>query len=202
LKEVVAFHSSSILIGRSVAMVLPIVLGVLAVGVLAFVAVVASRPSIFRVERSATISAPAEAIFDLVNDFHHWEKWSPWAKLDPNAKMTFEGPAKGVGAIQRWEGNSKVGAGSATIIESQQDSLVKIRLEFLRPFKATNIADFVLEQQADQTRVTWTMSGKAGFMSKAFGMFFDCEKMVGKDFEKGLTQMKAVSESSSQSVAA
>ncbi len=183
-------------------MALTIILSVLAVGIVAFVAVVASRPSIFRVERSATIAAPADTVFDLVNDFHHWEQWSPWARLDPNAKMTFEGSPAGVGAIQRWEGNSKVGAGSATIIESQQDSLVKIRLEFLRPFKATNTADFVFDQQADQTRVTWTMSGKSGFMAKAFGMFFDCEKMVGKDFEKGLAQMKAVSERSSQSVAA
>jgi hypothetical protein len=183
-------------------MLLPIILGVLAVGVLAFVAVVASKPSIFRVERSATISAPADTVFDLVNDFHHWEQWSPWAKIDPNVKMTFEGSPKGVGAVQRWEGNSKVGAGSATIIESQQDSIVKIRLEFLRPFKSTNIAEFVFQPQADQTRVTWTMSGKAGFMAKAFAMFVDCEKMVGKDFEKGLAQMKAVSEKSAQSVAA
>ena len=166
----------------------------LAVMIIIFVAVVAMRPNEFRISRSAIISAPASAVFENVNDFHNWEAWSPWAKLDPNAKNTFEGPSSGEGAIFRWAGNNKIGEGSNTIIKSRPNELIKIKLEFLKPFAATNTAEFTFEAQGEQTLVTWSMYGKNNFMSKAIGLIMDCDKMVGDQFEKGLANLKSIVE--------
>ena len=116
---------------------LEIILIVLAIIVVVFVLVVAMRPSGFRITRSATISAPAPVVFAQVNDLHKWEAWSPWAKLDPAARNSYEGPPAGTGAILRWAGNNKVGAGSMTIIESRPHEFIRFRLDFLKPFKAT-----------------------------------------------------------------
>ena len=176
-------------------MVLTYILIALAIIIGIVVVVVAMRPADFRVERSAAISAPASALFGQVNDFHKWEAWSPWAKLDPAARNSFEGPPSGAGATFRWSGNNKVGEGSMSITESRPSELVRLRLEFLRPFKATNTAEFTFKPNGDQTLVSWSMSGKNNFMSKAFGLFVDCEKMVGGQFEKGLSQLRSVVES-------
>jgi len=173
---------------------LKIALIVLLVLVVGFVVVVSLRPSDFRVSRSATITAPPEAIFAQVNDFHLWEAWSPWAKMDPEAKNSFEGPTSGNGAIFRWKGNSKVGEGSMTILDSQPSDLIRIKLEFLKPFAATNTAEFTFKPQGNQTLVTWSMSGKNGFMGKAIGLFMDCDKMIGGQFEKGLASIKSLVE--------
>jgi uncharacterized protein YndB with AHSA1/START domain len=165
-----------------------------AVIIVVFVVVVAMRPSDFRVTRSATISAPAPAVFAQVNDLHKWEAWSPWAKLDPAATNSYEGPPAGTGAVVRWIGNNKVGAGSMTITESRLHELIRFRLEFLKPFKATNTAEFIFKSEGKQTTVTWSMFGKSNFISRAVGLFMDCEKMVGGQFEQGLAQMKSVVE--------
>ncbi len=162
--------------------------------VVVFVAVVAMRPSEFRVTRSATVSAPPAVVFAQVNDLHKWEAWSPWAKLDPAAKQTFEGPPAGTGAVLRWAGNNQVGEGSMTIIESRPNELVRFNLEFLKPFAATNTAEFSFKPQGNQTVVTWSMFGNNNFIAKAVGLFVDCEKMVGGQFEQGLAQMKSVVE--------
>jgi hypothetical protein len=162
--------------------------------VVVFIIIVATRPADFRVTRTATISAPAAVVFAHVNDFHKWGAWSPWEKLDPELKRTFEGPAAGTGAIYRWTGNSKVGEGRMTIMESRPSELIRIRLEFLKPFMATNTAEFAIKPQGNQTVVTWSMFGKNNFMAKAFHMFVDFDKMVGGDFEKGLGGMKSVAE--------
>ena len=162
--------------------------------VIVFVAVVAMQPSEFRVVRTATISAPAQAVFAQVNDFHKWEAWSPWAKLDPAAKATFEGPSAGTGAIFRWAGNDKIGEGSMTITESRPSDLLRITLEFLKPFRATNTAEFTFTPVGNQTAVTWSMVGKSNFIAKTVHLFMDIDKMVGGDFEKGLAQMKSVVE--------
>lgn len=159
-----------------------------------FLIVVALQPSDLRVTRSADFNAPAETVFAQVNDFHKWDAWSPWAKLDPNAKNTFEGPPSGVGAIMAWAGNKDVGEGRMTITESRANELIRIRLEFLKPFPADNIAEFTFKPEAGKTTVTWTMSGTKNFMFKAFGLFVDCDQMIGGDFEKGLAQMKSVVE--------
>ncbi len=170
------------------------ILIVLAAIVVVFVVVVAMQPSDFRVARSATISAPAPAVFAQVNDFHKWEEWSPWAKLDPAAKSTFEGPPAGTGAIFRWAGNKEVGEGSMTITESRPSDLIRIKLEFLKPFAATNTAEFTFKPEGDQTAVTWSMSGQSNFIGKAFCLFMDMDKMVGGQFEKGLASMKSIAE--------
>jgi len=166
-----------------------------AAAVIVFLIVVASRPGEFRVNRSASLSAPASAVFALVNDFHNWEEWSPWAKLDPAAKNTFEGPNAGTGAIFAWSGNNKVGAGRMTITDSRPNELIRICLDFLRPFKATNTAEFTFEPRGNQTLVTWSMLGQKNFVMKAFGLFMNCDDMLGKEFDKGLAQMKSIVES-------
>jgi hypothetical protein len=175
-------------------MTLAYVLGAIAVVVALFIILVATRPADFRVSRSTTIAGPASAAFELVNDFHNWEEWSPWEKIDPTARKTYEGPQAGVGAIYRWIGNNKVGEGSGTITESRPGELVRIKLEFLRPFKATNTAEFTFQPRGDQTVVTWSMLGEKNFVMKAFSLFMSCDNMLGKEFEKGLAQMKSTVE--------
>jgi Polyketide cyclase / dehydrase and lipid transport len=175
------------------------ILVVLAAVLLVFTGVVAMQPAQYRVVRTATISAPASAVFAQVNDFHKWEAWSPWAKLDPAAKNTFEGPPAGPGAIFRWAGNAKVGEGRMTLIESRPSELVRIKLEFLKPFASTCSTEFGFKPQGDQTAVTWSMAGENNFFAKAFCLFMNMDKMVGGDFEKGLAQMKSVAEAASPS---
>ena len=166
----------------------------LAAIVVVFVGVVAMQPSDFRIVRTATISAPAPAVFAQVNDFHNWEAWSPWAKLDPAAKNSFEGPSAGIGAIFRWAGNKEVGEGSMTITESRPSDLIRIKLEFLKPFAATNSAAFTFKPDGDQAAVTWSMAGKNNFISKAICLFMNMDKMVGGKFEEGLAAMKSIAE--------
>ena len=150
------------------------------------------------VSRSAKISAPPEKVFPHVNDLQAWEAWSPWAKLDPNAKNSFEGAASGVGAAMSWDGNKKVGAGRMTISESKPCELIRTRLEFIKPFKAINTAEFTFKPDGNQTTVTWSMSGKNNFFFKVFSLFVDCDKLVAKDFEKGLAAMKSVAEAAAR----
>jgi uncharacterized protein YndB with AHSA1/START domain len=156
--------------------------------------VISLKPSEFRITRSAVIPASPEKVFAQVNDFHNWQAWSPWAKLDPNAKATFEGPSSGVGATFKWSGNNEVGEGAQTIIDSRANELIVIKLEFDKPFKAVNTTEFVFTPQGGQTLVTWSMSGKNNFVSKAVDLFIDCDKMVGSQFEQGLAQLKTVVE--------
>ena len=173
---------------------LDIILILVAIAVIIFIIVAAMQPSDFRVTRTATISAPASAVFAQVNELQKWDAWSPWAKLDPEAKNSFEGPASGVGAIMKWAGNNKVGQGSMTIMESRPDEFIRFKLEFLKPFVATNTAEFTFHSENNQTTVTWSMYGENNFMSKAIGLIMSCEKMVGGQFEKGLATLKSVAE--------
>jgi uncharacterized protein YndB with AHSA1/START domain len=158
--------------------------------VVLFCIVVALQPADFRVTRAATFSAPPELVFQQVNELKKWDAWSPWAKLDPNAKSTFEGPAAGVGASMTWAGNSKVGEGRMTISESRPNELVQLKLEFLKPFQAVSTAEFTFTSQGGETTVTWSMFGKNNFMGKAIGLFMNCDKMMGPEFEKGLASLK------------
>ncbi len=172
---------------------IPILLALAIVAIL-FIVVIAGRPDDFTVTRSAKLAASPAKIFPDVNNLHKWEAWSPWAKLDPNAKHSFEGPDAGVGAAMAWSGNKKVGKGRMTITGSELNGRIAFRLEFLRPFKATNTAEFTFQPEGNQTTVTWSMSGQSNFFFKVFGLFMDCDKMVGKDFEKGLADLKSVAE--------
>jgi len=163
--------------------------------VVAFLIFVATRPDDFRITRSATMAAPPSSVFPQVNDFSKWNDWSPWAKMDPDCKNTFEGPASGEGAVFAWEGNSKVGAGRMTIIESRTAELVRIRLEFFKPFQATNLAEFTFTPAGSGTTVSWSMSGKNGFLGKLIGTLMNCDKMIAGQFDQGLAAMKAIVES-------
>jgi uncharacterized protein YndB with AHSA1/START domain len=176
-------------------MALNIGLGVLALIVVLLV-VISTRPASFRVERSAQIGAPPSAVFLLLNDFQHWVKWSPWEKLDPNMKKTFDGPAAGPGARYAWVGNSKAGEGRMTILDSKPNELLSIQLEFVKPFAATNRTTFKLIPSAGGTEVHWIMEGENGFAAKAFSLFVNMDQLVGKDFEEGLANLSSVAQSS------
>jgi uncharacterized protein YndB with AHSA1/START domain len=178
-------------------MLTPILIA-LAVIVVLFIIIVSMRPAEFRVTRKATINSPPAAVFAQVNDFHKWEAWSPWAKMDPSAKNNFDGTPGQVGSQFSWSGNNKVGEGRMTLAESRPPELVRIQLEFIKPFKATNTAEFTFQAQGNQTTVSWSMFGKNNFMSKAVGLFMNCDKMVGCQFEKGLASMKSVVETSTK----
>ena len=171
--------------------ILGIVALVLAALLAVFILVVAMRPAAFAIERSREIKASPATIFPLLNDFHAWAQWSPWEKMDPNLQRTFSGKEAGPGAVYDWTGNNKVGTGRMTITESKPNDLVSIRLEFIKPFAATNQAIFTLAPTATGTLVRWRMEGQHGFMGKAFSMLMSMEKMVGPDFERGLANLDA-----------
>ena len=169
--------------------------------VVVLVVVIATRPDAFRVERSGVIAAPPGVVFPMVNDFHKWAAWSPWEKLDPNLKRTYTGQAEGPGAKYAWVGNSQVGEGRMTIVDSKAPASISIKLEFLKPFESTSDTLFSFAEDGTGTRVTWTMSGKHNLISKAFSLFMDMDKMVGPDFEKGLATMKTLAEAEAKKTA-
>ena len=162
--------------------------------VLVVLGLVASQPDSYSVTRTIAIKAPPEKIMPLISDFHNWPQWSPWEKLDPNLKRTFSGAPKDVGAVYAWEGNKDVGSGRMEITSLVPSSKVGIKLDFFTPMASTSQTDFVLEPQGEMTTVSWTMSGKSGFATKLMTVFTSLDKMIGPDFEKGLSQMKAVAE--------
>jgi hypothetical protein len=172
----------------------------IAIGVIVvvFAVIVALQPSSFRVARSTRISAPPPAVFAEVNDFHKWEAWNPWGKIDPAMKQTYQGAPAGIGAVYTWAGNNEVGVGRMTITDSRPSDLIRIKLEFFKPFTATNQSEFTFKPEGDQTAVTWSMTGNNNFMAKAVHLSMNMDKMVGGQFEKGLAQMKAAVESTAK----
>ena len=174
-------------------MLLKVVIGLVVV-VIALAIVVATRAPEYRVSRTTTIAAPPSAVFAQVNDFHNWQAWNPWGKIDPAMKHAYEGAPAGPGAVYTWSGNREVGEGRMTITESRPNELVRIRLEFLKPLSGTSTAEFTFEPKGDRTVVTWNMAGQKNFMAKAIHMVLDMDKMIGGNFEQGLAAMKAVVE--------
>jgi hypothetical protein len=171
----------------------------LAVVVAGLVAVVALQPGDFRVSRSATIAAPAPVVFAQVNDFHKWTAWSPWATLDPAMKQTYEGASAGAGAVYTWAGNREVGEGRMTIVESRPSDLVRVQLDFVKPFAGTGVAEFTFRPEGDRTAVTWTMTGEKNFVAKGIHLVMNMDRMIGRDFDEGLARMKAVAEAAARS---
>jgi len=169
-------------------MIKKILLGLVA-AIALFLAYAATRPADFRVERSLAIAAPPLALFEQVNDHHKFNAWNPFLKIDPNVKNTYSGPDSGVGAVCSWDGNSDIGAGSSTIIESKPGELVRLRMEWKRPMEGTSTIDFTFKPQGDKTVVTWAMYGKNNFFGKVVSVFMDCEKMCGPPFEQGLADL-------------
>jgi uncharacterized protein YndB with AHSA1/START domain len=154
----------------------------------------AVKPDTFSVQRSATIKAAPEKIFAVLNDFHRWTEWSPWEKLDPAMKRTLGGAASGTGATYAWDGNNQAGAGRMEIVESVPARRVVIQLDFIKPFAGHDVATFTLTPQGDATLVSWQMRGPAPFVMKVMQVFISMDAMVGKDFEEGLANLKAVAE--------
>jgi hypothetical protein len=148
----------------------------------------------YRVERSAEISAAADAVFPHLVDFHRWTAWSPWEDLDPNLSRTYSGPESGVGAVYEWSGNRKAGKGRMEITEASAPSALAVQLQFLKPFKSSSVASFALEPVSDGTRVTWSMVGRKTLMTKVMGVFTSMDKLIGPDFERGLARLKALVE--------
>ena len=165
-----------------------IAVGVVVVGLAAYIA---SRPSEFRISRTRTLAARPEVVHAYVNDFHRWPEWSPWERLDPDLKREYSGAASGPGAIYSWSGNREVGEGRMMITDSRPPQAITIRLEFLKPWKATNTTQFDFTPSGTGTGVTWTMSGYNNFAAKAFGLFMNMDRLVGSSFEKGLANLDA-----------
>jgi hypothetical protein len=159
-----------------------------------FAVYVALLPSAYRIERTAIVVAPPDAVFTEVNSFRNWEAWSPWAKLDPNAKATFEGPDSGEGAVFHWAGNDEVGEGKMTLTESKPAERIQIRVDFVKPWAGTNMSEFTFKPDGARTIVTWASFGEQGFLGKAICLFMDPDKMIGGQFEKGLANLKSVAE--------
>lgn len=158
----------------------------------AFAGYIALQPSEFVLKRESVISAPPAAVFAQVNDFHNWQKWSPWAKLDPDAKATFEGPASGQGARFAWDGNGNVGQGRMTIAESVPNDKIHLQLEFFKPMAGTAETYFTFKPEGDGTRMTWEMHGRNNFIGRVFCFFMNMNDMLGGMFDQGMANINAI----------
>jgi Polyketide cyclase / dehydrase and lipid transport len=167
-----------------------IILIILAAAIGALLVIVAFQPSAFYIARTATISAPAPEVFAQINDFRNWQAWSPWEGIDPSVKRVYEGETSGTGAVYSWAGNREIGEGRMTITESRPHELIRIRLEFIKPFAATHTAEFLLRPEGNKTGLTWSMTGTNNFVAKGISLLMNMDKMIGGQFEKGLQQLE------------
>ena len=168
--------------------------GLVLLAIVIILILASTKPSTFRVERSITINASPEKVAALINDFHNWNAWSPWAKMDPAMKTTYSGPASGPGSVYEWEGNSEVGKGRMEIL-SAEPAKTSIKVDFLKPFEGHNTADFLLQPEGTGTRVTWVMEGPLKFFpGKIMSVFTTMDKMIGGDFNNGLANIKSIAE--------
>jgi len=174
--------------------IIAIIAVVLAVAIAIVLILAAMKPDTFSIRRGATIKAPPEKIFSLINDFHQWGSWSPWETKDPAMKRSFSGSAAGKGAVYAWDGNKNVGSGRMEVLEASSPSKIVIKLDFFTPFEAHNTAEFTMLPQGDATSVDWVMHGPARFISKLMQVFMSFDKMIGKDFEAGLSNLKKLTE--------
>jgi len=167
-----------------------IVAVVLAIAIAVVLVLAATKPDTFSVRRETSVKAPPERIFPLINDFHQWGTWSPYENKDPAMKRTYSGAASGKGAVYAWDGNKNVGSGRMEILEASIPSKIVIKLDFFTPFEGHNTAEFTMLPQGDVTSLTWLMHGPATLMSRVMQVFMNLDKMVGKDFEAGLANLK------------
>jgi uncharacterized protein YndB with AHSA1/START domain len=174
--------------------IIAIIAVVLAIAIAIVLVLAAAKPNTFSVQRGATMKAPPEKIFSLINDFHQWGSWSPWENRDPAMTRSFSGADRGRGAVYAWEGNKNVGSGRMEILDASTPSKIIVKLDFLKPFEAHNMAEFTMLPQGDATSVSWVMHGPAPFMSKMMQVFMNMDKMIGKDFEIGLANLKGLAE--------
>jgi len=174
--------------------IIAIIAIVLALAIAIILVLAATKPSTFSVQRAASIRAPAEKIFPLINDFHQWKSWSPYENRDPAMKRSYSGAASGQGAVYGWEGNKNVGSGRMEILDATQPSKIVIKLDFFSPFEGHNTAEFTMLSQGEATLVTWLMHGPAPFVNKLMQVFMSLDRMIGKDFEAGLVNLKNITE--------
>ena len=174
--------------------IIAIIVGVLALAIAAVLILAATKQNTFSVQRATTVKAPPERIFALIKDFHQWGSWSPYETKDPAMKRSFSGAADGEGAVYGWEGNKNVGSGRMEILDTSEPSKIVIKLDFFAPFEGHNTAEFTMLPQGDATNLTWLMHGPASFMSKVMQVFINLDKMIGKDFEIGLANLKRLTE--------
>ena len=165
-----------------------------AVVLLALLGFAATKPDTFRVQRTTSIKAPPEKVYALINDFHRWDTWSPWEKIDPTMKRTHSGAPSGKGAVYEWDGDRNVGKGRIEIVESVPPAKVTLKLDMIKPFAGHNTVEFTLQPQGETTTVTWAMHGVVPYMAKLFCMVINGDRMVGDDFEAGLANLKTLVE--------
>ena len=174
--------------------IIAVIAVVLAIAIAIVLILAATKPNTFSVQRATTVKAPPEAIFPLINDFHQWRTWSPYETKDPAMKRSFSGAASGKGAVYGWEGNKNVGSGRMEVLDTSMPSKIVIKLDFFTPFEGHNTAEFTMLPQGDATNITWLMHGPAPFMSKVMQVFMNMDRMIGKDFEAGLANLKRLTE--------
>jgi uncharacterized protein YndB with AHSA1/START domain len=174
--------------------IIVIIAVVLAIAIAVVLILAVAKPDRFRVERAAAIKAPPEKIFTLIDDFHQWRSWSPWEDRDPAMRRTYEGAERGKGAVYAWDGNKNVGAGRMEILTAAAPSTIVIKLDFIKPFEGHNTAEFTMLPQSGATNVIWAMHGPAPFMHKVMQVFMNMDRMIGKDFETGLANLKTAAE--------
>jgi hypothetical protein len=171
---------------------------VIALVIVSLLAYATTRPGTLRVQRVTTIKASPDKIFPLINDFHRWNQWSPYEKIDPAMKRAYSGAAAGTGAVYEWDGDRNVGQGRMEITDASQPARVTIKLDFVRPLEGHNVAEFALVPQGDSTQVTWTMAGPTPYIGKLIGVFINMDTMIGSQFDSGLASLKAIAETGSQ----
>jgi uncharacterized protein YndB with AHSA1/START domain len=176
---------------KTIALVVVLLLVVVVGAVLAYAA---TKPDVFHVQRSASVKAPPDKIFPLINDFRTWASWSPYEHKDPAMKKTYSGAATGKGAVYEWDGDKNVGSGRIEIADTTPPSRLAIKLDMIKPFAASNRVEFTLQPQGDTTNVTWAMNGHTPYLAKIMHVFLDMDRMVGQDFEAGLANLKALAE--------
>ena len=168
-----------------------LLIAIFVAGVLGFAT---TKPDTFSVQREVSIKAPPAKVAPLIVDFRNWQLWSPWEKLDPDMQRTYAGPASGKGARYAWQGDDKVGAGRMEITDAATPERTVIKLDFLKPFESHNTTTFALTPDGDSTKVSWTMTGPSPYVSKVMNVFVSMDTMIGKDFDKGLANLKAAAE--------
>src|SRR5882724_9888953 len=174
--------------------IIAIIAVVLAIAIAAVLILAAAKPNTLLVQRAIRIKAPADRIFPLINDFHQWKTWSPYENKDPAMKRTYSGAESGKGAVYAWDGNNNVGSGRMEILDASVPSKILIKLDFFKPFEAHNTAEFTMLPQGDATNITWVMQGPAVFMSRVMQVFMNLDRMIGRDFEVGLANLKKLTE--------
>ncbi|ANV99462.1 SRPBCC family protein [Bradyrhizobium icense] len=174
--------------------VIAIIAVILAIAIAVVLILAATKPNTLRMQRTISIRAPAERIFPLISDFQQWRSWSPYEEKDPAMKRTYGGAERGTGAVYAWDGDKNVGFGRMEILEAATPRKIVVKLDFFKPFEGHNTAEFTMLPQGDGTHFTWLMHGPANFMSRLIQVFMNLDRMIGRDFEVGLANLKTLTE--------